>query len=103
MSTKIDTQGLQGAAPAASRPVSVGPAASSSGRPAAPVAASDSVRLTADAQRLQQLEQTAAETPAVDLKRVAEIRERLRDGSYEIRPEVIAARLLRMEWEIGGS
>ena len=67
---------------------------------AAPVAAADTVRLTGDAHQLQQLEKTIAAIPLVDHTRVQRVRDALRDGSYQINPQLIAAKLLRTEWDL---
>lgn len=103
MSPKIEIHGPQGPAPGRSRGVETPSATGASDKAAAPVVPTDSVKLTDDALRLQRVAQAAAEAPAVDLKRVADVRERLREGRYEIRPDVIAERLVRLEWELAAA
>ncbi|HSW12562.1 MAG TPA: flagellar biosynthesis anti-sigma factor FlgM [Solimonas sp.] len=99
--SKIESTGPQGAPPVArSRPSDAAPAGATSGKPAPAVVPSDSVRLTGDALRLQQVSRAAASAPDIDLKRVSETREKLRDGSYQVRPQTIAAKLSRLEWEL---
>lgn len=100
MSPKIESFGPQGPTPSRSRGVEAPAGASGGDKAAAPVVPTDSVKLTDDALRLQRLAQAVADAPAVDLKRVADVRERLREGRYEIRPDVIASRLARIEWEL---
>ncbi len=60
----------------------------------------DSVKLTGQAQMMQQLEQTAAKTPAFDTARVAQVRQALDDGSYTVDAKSIASKLARMEWDL---
>lgn len=102
MSSKIDnTYGPQGPA-AASRPrqsQAVQPNASP-GKPAVAVVASESVKLTGEAQMLAQAGKAASQATDVDLKKVSELREKVRDGSYQVNPERIASKLTRFEWEL---
>lgn len=101
MSAKIETYGPQGpaAAPRSRQTAAVQPNAAP-GKPAAPVVASESVKLTGEAQVMQQVGKAAAAAPEVDMKKVSETREKLRDGSYTINPQTIAAKLTRLEWEL---
>ncbi len=71
-------------------------------RPAAP-AATDSVRLTDGAQRLQQLHQALASTPDSDPQRIASVRQAIDNGSYTVDAGAVAARLTRLEWELSSS
>jgi negative regulator of flagellin synthesis FlgM len=57
----------------------------------------DRVTLTDTARRLSDLASTVSGQPPVDRKRVDEIRAAIQDGSYEVKPERIAERLLTME------
>lgn len=103
MSNKIDSYHsvaprVTTAAPKSAVPGST--AAGASDKPAA-VPAADTVRLTGDAQQLQQLEKTIAAIPLVDHARVQRVRDALRDGTYQINPQVIASKLARTEWELG--
>jgi len=102
MSPKIDIYGPQGLVPGRSRSVEA-PAPSGVDKPAAAVAPGDSLKLTDDALRLSAVAKAAAASPDLDLERVADIRERLQDGRYQIRAEVIATRLARLEWELAGA
>ncbi|TJY62881.1 flagellar biosynthesis anti-sigma factor FlgM [Sinimarinibacterium sp. CAU 1509] len=63
-------------------------------------AGGDSVKLTGQAQLMQQLEQAAAKAPAVDTARVAQVRQALDDGSYTVDAKSIASKLARMEWDL---
>lgn len=70
----------------------------SSGAPAAPV---DKVSLTGNALRLQQLAKSAADGPEVDAKKVSSTRSAIASGSYRVNSRSIAAKLARMDWELG--
>lgn len=101
MSTKIDGSGERYTAPIA-RTAPTRPAAQTqaAGQPGAAPVRDDAVSLTPDAQLLQQARQAAADAPAVDQKRIDAIRQSLRDGSYSVDAKVIAAKLLKTEWEL---
>lgn len=62
--------------------------------------ASETVTVTPQAERLQQLEQTLADTPAVDEQRVAEIRQALANGQYKVDADRIAEKLLALEQDL---
>ena len=69
---------------------------------AAPESAPDpvsDVRLSGRAQELAGIEQSLRDLPAVDEKRVAEVKKRLDDGSYHIDAQRIADKLLYLEDE----
>lgn len=70
-------------------------AAESAGKPASPV------RITDQARQLAGLEQTLSTLPVVNEAKVAAIRAAIEDGSYQVAPERIADKLLRMERELG--
>lgn len=99
MSNKIDTYGPQPSGPAA-RVRSAEPGSGGGGERVAGVPAGDRLQLTDDAVLLQQLERAVAETPAVDSRRVAELRRALADGSYRIDAQSIATKLARFEWQL---
>lgn len=61
----------------------------------------DVVQLTDLGARLQELTQAVAAIPEVDHARVAQVRQALADGAYQIEPEVIADKLLAMEDLLG--
>lgn len=58
------------------------------------------VHLTGAARGLAQLEQSLRAQPAVDAARVAAVKERLQNGSYEVDPQRIADRLLRLDSDL---
>lgn len=58
------------------------------------------VHLTGAARGLAAIEQSLRAMPAVDELRVSAVRQRLQDGSYEIDPQRVADRLLRMEADL---
>jgi negative regulator of flagellin synthesis FlgM len=69
---------------------------------AAPVAkADDSVKLTDSARALAAAAQ-GDQAPAIDTKRVEQIRQALADGSYRVDAGKIADRLLSLEGQISG-
>lgn len=67
----------------------------------APPAGSDTVDLTSQAQRFLEIEAQLASTPVVDAARVAEIRDSLADGSYQINAEEIADKMLEVARQAG--
>ncbi len=60
-------------------------------------AGQDTVSLTDTAARMRSLENTVATMPVVDSQRVAEIKQAIVEGTYEINPERIAEKMLDME------
>jgi negative regulator of flagellin synthesis FlgM len=58
------------------------------------------VQITGAARSLAAVEQALRDSPAVDSARVAAVRQRLDDGSYQIDPQRIADKLLRMERDL---
>jgi negative regulator of flagellin synthesis FlgM len=58
------------------------------------------VRITEQARQLAALERAVHDTPVVNEARVASIRLALEEGRYEVAPERIADKLLRMEHEL---
>jgi len=60
-------------------------------------AGSDTVSLTNTAARMRSLENTVASMPVVDSQRVAEIKQAITEGRYQINPERIAEKMLDME------
>ncbi len=57
----------------------------------------DRVELTSTASKIQASEQSIAATPVVDTQRVAQVRQTIADGSYEISPERIADKFMQFE------
>ena len=66
-----------------------------------PGAAAADVQITGVARGLAALEQKLRDAPAVDEARVAAVRQKLDDGSYQVDPQRVADKLLRMERELG--
>ncbi len=64
-------------------------------------AARDEVEFTGTAARLKSIEARLAEQPDVDRARVEEFRQRVESGDYKPDAARIAARLIRMEQELG--
>lgn len=58
------------------------------------------VQLTGAARSLAAIEQSVRALPAVDELRVAAVKERLQSGSYEIDPQRVADKLLRLESDL---
>lgn len=78
-------------------------AAAESNRPAAQENAQNTaapegqVKLSAQAQQLQAVEERLRELPVVDSERVAQIRQAISDGSYNVDSDRIADKLLALE------
>ena len=62
--------------------------------------ANDGVRITDSARQLAALEQAIRTLPDVDEARINEIRTAIENGSYEVSPDRIADKLIRMENEL---
>jgi negative regulator of flagellin synthesis FlgM len=58
------------------------------------------VRITDQARQLAALERAVQDTPVMNDARVAAVRTALEEGHYEVSPERIAEKLLRMEQEL---
>lgn len=59
------------------------------------------VQITGAARTLAALEQKLKDSPAIDESRVAAIRQKLDDGSYQIDPTRIADKLVGLERDLG--
>lgn len=64
------------------------------------VASNSPVRITDQARQLAALEQAVQSLPAVNEARVAEIRLAIEEGRYEVAPERIADKLMRMDRDL---
>lgn len=104
MTTKIGSGGID------NRPSQVGTdravkRTANSGTNAAPVAdagktAGQGVHITDSARQLAALEQAIRSMPEVNDAKVAEIRTAIANGTYQVAPERIAEKLLRLEQEL---
>ena len=63
--------------------------------------ASDTVQLTSGAQLLERLEKSLDALPAVDSRRVEEIKLAIESGNYDIDAEAIADAMIRFERSLG--
>jgi negative regulator of flagellin synthesis FlgM len=69
---------------------------------AKPVSTDDTgVRITDSARQLAALEQAIRDIPDIDEARVAKARAAIADGTYQVAPNRIADKLLRLENELG--
>lgn len=66
----------------------------------APVATEADVHLTGAARSLAAIEQSVRALPAIDDARVTAVKEKLQSGSYQVDPQRIADKLLRMEGDL---
>jgi len=90
---KVDNTG-------AGRKVS-GDSGASQGASQSPASASDTVELTSSAKLLERLEKTLASLPAVDSKRVEEVKTAIENGEYQIDADAIADAMIRLERSFG--
>ncbi|RMF95762.1 MAG: flagellar biosynthesis anti-sigma factor FlgM [Gammaproteobacteria bacterium] len=102
MADKISAYGRAGLDISQTRNRPLGKAAEA-GRPAepGPAKADDAVDFSSTATQLKAVEARLREQPEVDHARVAELRERIESGRYHVSPERLAARLLKLEQELG--
>ncbi|HEY0973318.1 MAG TPA: flagellar biosynthesis anti-sigma factor FlgM [Solimonas sp.] len=102
MSHKIESTGLPGAV-STPRSVRGSEGASVSALPSAPRQRDDSLRLTDDARLVTDIRQAAAGIGDVDAGRVASLRQAIDNGQYHADASVIAAKLLRVEWQLAAA
>jgi len=65
-----------------------------------PATSDADVHLTGAARGLAAIEQAVRALPAIDDARVAAVKEKLQSGSYQVDPQRIADRLLRLEGDL---
>jgi len=99
VSTKIG--GFQNRPVQVSTDKPVSPARDGQKGSASTVAAGNSVRITDQARQLATLEQALQGMPIVNESRVAEIQNAIEQGRYEVVPERIADKLMRMDRDLG--
>ncbi len=73
------------------------PAADATKNPAAGSASDDNVQLSPEAQRLQQTTEKLNQQPVVNQERVAQIKQAIADGSYQVDSQRVASKLLAFE------
>jgi negative regulator of flagellin synthesis FlgM len=61
----------------------------------------DTVQITGDAMKMQSLEKSLSGSSSFDAKKVAEVRQQIADGRYQVNPERIAARMVSSDALIG--
>ncbi len=67
---------------------------------AKPASSNEGVRITDSARQLAALEQAIRTLPDVDQAKVAQIRSSIEAGTYQVSPNRIAEKLIRMEKEL---
>lgn len=60
----------------------------------------DTVTVTGEATRLQEMEQSLSSSPVVDSEKVARIKQALADGNYQPNPEAIADKMIELEQDL---
>jgi len=61
----------------------------------------DSVSLTPQAQQLNELQKKANEAPAIDQKKIDQLKKAIADGGYKVNPEKLAASIANFEFKLG--
>jgi len=79
-----------------------GQAASQTGQPQPPAPAVDSANVTQVEALLQTIGTLASNVPSVDQARIAEIRQAIASGTYQVNPQAIAEKMLEIERLLSG-
>jgi negative regulator of flagellin synthesis FlgM len=66
-----------------------------------PVARVDSVKLTGNAVQLQKSEQSLASSGSGNADRVAQLKQAVSSGSYQVDSKAVSDKLLHMNWQLG--
>lgn len=66
----------------------------------AQAAAGESVQLSKDARQLQSVSQRLADTPSVNAEKVAQLKQAIADGSYQVDNERVASKMLSLEAQL---
>ncbi|MFT6435206.1 MAG: negative regulator of flagellin synthesis FlgM [Candidatus Azotimanducaceae bacterium] len=75
-------------------------ASSAGGNTSSSKTGTDRVNLSAGAKDLQNIESSLKDFPEVNQDRVAQIKQAIRDGSYTVDPERLAAKITQFEQEL---
>ncbi len=67
------------------------------------VSEADVVTLSGQGANLNELVNVAQQTPDIDVKKVAAIREAIAAGTYQVNAESVATKMAHMEWQMGRS
>ncbi|MBU2891877.1 flagellar biosynthesis anti-sigma factor FlgM [Colwellia sp. D2M02] len=60
----------------------------------------DSVSITPQAKQLHELQKKASDGPAVDQKKIDELKKAISSGEYKVDPEKLAASIAKFEFEL---
>lgn len=102
MTHKIESGLSVARPPDTTSPSAIARAGSERNQPIAAAAASDSVRLTGEAEGLHALGRQLGAAPAgIDAAKVDAVRTAIADGSYRIDAQQIATRMVDLERELG--
>ncbi len=61
----------------------------------------DSVSITPQAKQMNELQKKAADSPALNQKKIAELKSAIASGDYKINPEKLAASIANFEFDLG--
>ena len=67
----------------------------------AKIAPRDSVSITPQAKQMNELQKKSADLPALNQKKIAELKSAIASGDYKINPEKLAASIANFEFELG--
>ena len=103
MSNKIDsTTGVNiSAPPSGSGKAAKTRSSDSSSSTVGSVGSSDTLHLTGDAQQFQDLSAALSSAPVVNVSRVADIRQSIASGQYNIDDKAVAAKLMMFDRNLG--
>tara|TARA_R110000787_G_scaffold97379_2_gene201013 strand:- start:696 stop:1010 length:315 start_codon:yes stop_codon:yes gene_type:complete len=67
----------------------------------AKLATRDSVSITPQAKQMSELQKKAADSPVLNQKKIAELKNAITSGDYKINPEKLAASIAKFEFDLG--